>query len=854
MDKKLREVMEHKEDNYLLPFFWPYEGHKDTIATEIEKIYESGCRAICIESRPFGNYCGDTWWSEVECMLKAAEKRGMKVWFLDDKHFPTGSANGLLQKKYPHLERRYIKEHHIDIMGPQKDMSVLLPECREGERIIAACAWKRSGVGEELCGEPIALEWDKSSDFLYFDLPEGCYRIFIICDTPYGSADNFRWYIDMLSPESVHVLIEAVYEEHYKHFSSYFGNTIVGFFSDEPGFNCEPVGIWGNPEIFYHRTIGQPGMALVWHNSLPEHMREYGIKEILTHLPALWYQAEGKSADIRFAYMDTITKLYSRNFSCQLGDWCRAHNVEYTGHIIEDSNAHSRIGSSAGHYFRALSGQDMAGIDIVLHQVMPYMGGYQNAAHIGGGIADPAFFHYTLANLAASLSRIEPRMNGRAMCEVFGAYGWAEGTPMMKWLMDFLLVRGINHFVPHAFSARAMNDDCPPHFYNDGNNPQYEGFSAVMHYANRVAHLLCGTDRQAPGAVFYYAESEWLSGGEFMVTDVPAKALYDEQMDYDILPLDALKTALCKNGKLYVNGHAHSFFVIPQAACLPEELKQCVQHFEQCGIPVYTVVSEKNPYPNQLGISVTARELVAKIRENRLAHYYGLESSLLRIGHFKRCEQDYFMFFNEEPHTVKCEVNLPTSGEYLSLDFMTGTYFKDNTENGVVPVELQPGESVILVFGENDFGNIPARSEIKSVKTQDFLWNIFTKEAGRDTEYQAYKQNAELENITGANALPDFSGYIKYQSEFECDCKNCTIDLGAVGQTAQLYLNGSDCGIRVSAPYKWDISGAVKPGTNKIEVIVANTLVNRQKDYFSRFMPIPPSGLFGPVTISVYGD
>ena len=38
----------------------------------------------------------------------------------------------------------------------------------------------------------------------------------------------------MTSPSSCRVLIDAVYEPHYAHFSRYFGNTFVGFFSDEP--------------------------------------------------------------------------------------------------------------------------------------------------------------------------------------------------------------------------------------------------------------------------------------------------------------------------------------------------------------------------------------------------------------------------------------------------------------------------------------------------------------------------------------------------------------------------------------------------------------------------------------------
>ena len=90
---------------------------------------------------------------------------------------------------------------------------------------------------------------------------------------------------------------------------------------------------------------------------------------------------------------------------------------------------------------------------------------------------EASFYHYVLRKLAASHASIDEKKAGRSMCENFGAYGWQTGTRTMKYLLDELLVRGINHYVPHAFSPKAFPDpDCPPHFYAHGENPQYEAF------------------------------------------------------------------------------------------------------------------------------------------------------------------------------------------------------------------------------------------------------------------------------------------------------------------------------------------------------------------------------------------
>ena len=46
--------------------------------------------------------------------------------------------------------------------------------------------------------------------------------------------DHIVNYMNMLDEEACHTLIEAVYEPHYAHYQEDFGDTIAGFFSDEP--------------------------------------------------------------------------------------------------------------------------------------------------------------------------------------------------------------------------------------------------------------------------------------------------------------------------------------------------------------------------------------------------------------------------------------------------------------------------------------------------------------------------------------------------------------------------------------------------------------------------------------------
>jgi len=78
-----------------------------------------------------------------------------------------------------------------------------------------------------------------------------------------------------------------------------------------------------------------------------------------------------------------------------------------------------------------------------------------------------------------------------------------------------------------------------------------------------------------------------------------------------------------------------------------------------------------------------------------------------------------------------------------------------------------------------------------------------------------------------------------------------TLDLGKVVATAEVRVNGQVAGIRVAPPWRADISKQVKPGENRIEVLVFNTLANHYLTIPTRYRGELTSGLLGPVTLEV---
>ena len=98
MDKKTEQLLQNLENNHILPFLWVHGESPETYRRMIKAIHDANIRAFCVEARPHKNFCKEQWWQDMDVILDEAEKRNMQVWILDDKHFPTGFANGGVKK------------------------------------------------------------------------------------------------------------------------------------------------------------------------------------------------------------------------------------------------------------------------------------------------------------------------------------------------------------------------------------------------------------------------------------------------------------------------------------------------------------------------------------------------------------------------------------------------------------------------------------------------------------------------------------------------------------------------------------------------------------------------------------
>ena len=79
MNQRLKDVLSGQESNYMMPFFWMQNGKHEDLRARVAEVAQSGCRAFCVESRTHEDFCGKTWWEDMDVLLDEAEKRGMRV-------------------------------------------------------------------------------------------------------------------------------------------------------------------------------------------------------------------------------------------------------------------------------------------------------------------------------------------------------------------------------------------------------------------------------------------------------------------------------------------------------------------------------------------------------------------------------------------------------------------------------------------------------------------------------------------------------------------------------------------------------------------------------------------------------
>ncbi|MCL1820303.1 MAG: hypothetical protein FWG36_06575 [Oscillospiraceae bacterium] len=883
----IKTLLNNEENNHILPFFWQHGETEEVLRDYMRAIHECNIGAVCVESRPHPDFCGPKWWEDMDVILDEARKRNMKVWILDDAHFPTGYANGAVENAPQELCRQSICVNRVDTEDEAKTVTLELggmipppftpnrmetyvlprlpkPRQYDDDTVLYVSAFNHD-TKESTDLTPFIkdgkLTWDK---------PIGKYTINAV-----GLSRNcgpHRNYINMMDSESCRLLIEAVYEKHWERYKDDFGKTIAGFFSDEPEL--------GNGHLYAAENFLGTDQDLPFSRAMPSELEKRLGKDWSSLMYLLWENNADSSltAKVRYAYMDAVTTLVEKNFSWQVGDWCRERGVMYIGHVIEDNGSHAKTAASLGHFFRGLAGQDMSGIDDIGGQVYP-QGEDDTSPDIMERNRSAEFYHFMLGRLASSAAAIEPLKKGRAMCEIFGNYGWAEGVQLEKYLADHFMVRGVNYYVPHAFSPKEFPDpDCPPHFYAHGNNPQYRHFGELMKYMNRVCNIISGGKRIADVAMLYHAESEW--AGRSMPCEKPARVLEENQITFDFIPSDVFAdperfNAVIGN-PLRVNTQEYKAFIIPASQFVTAAVAKAAAELQKAGLPVifidevpegvcdtFNICSADGCSADERSSSLRGFDILSLDRLVETLRAKGIgevklspDSIYIRVLHTIGDTESYYIV-NEAAETYGGTVTLPSTGACFAYDAwfnrLEAVEAYPNGSGTDIHFTLEPRKSLIVVFGTPDTELCTPITE-SGAEIAVFGW---TRSICESLEYPNFR---ESKTVSLPDKLeeeqPEFSGYVRYDTSFFAENTNgLYLTISDAAEGVEVFVNGQSAGIQIVPAYRYDISKPARPGKNELTIEVATTLERKcypMLDGMRKHMvsaPSAKSGITGTVKI-----
>lgn len=238
-------------------------------------------------------------------------------------------------------------------------------------------------------------------------------------------------------------------------------------------------------------------------------------------------------------------------------------------------------------------------------------------------------------------------------------------------------------------------------------------------------------------------------------------------------------------------------------------------------------------------------------------------------------DADIYFLVNQQEAAEQVEARFRVTGKQPELwNAKTGTSklvsYRIVGNETIVPLTFEGEEAVFVVFRQPaaQTERVVAAPAIKVAAMLDDSWSL-AFEAGRGAPATAKMAKLVPLETSQDPGLRYFSGIATYTRTFTAPRNHkpgraLWLDLGAVGDLAQVSLNGVDVGTAWHAPYRLDISKAVRKGSNTLEIRVANTWVNRlvgdaqpgavpitwtAMPTYRADAPLRPSGLIGPVRL-----
>ncbi len=466
-----------------MPFwFWNDRLENDKLLFQLRDIKQHGIDEVIIHPRyglPHETYLNNDWFSHVGTVLKEAKTSGMGVWFYDELNWPSGTAGGRVTTN--------------------------------------------TDYAAKVC-------WEKD-------------RNVRVREASFKTAYDRFPYADVLSPDATGSFIDSTYEEYYRRFPEYFGNTIRGFFHDERGMYANFLNFKDRGTLPYSETL----------QTLHRQLHNVPFDADVVNI----YRGAGQeSHQARLRYFQSAGELYAENIR-RMRDWCNKRGVYFIGHLLIEEDPLELVKTQADP-FGVLSIFDIPGYDII--------GGFNPARQT------------LTAQYARSVASTHEKKG--VFGESFGAFGQNLTTDKMREVLRWQAQNGTTTIVPHALFYSIRDDrsvECAPSLMEE---PYWSEMPYLKEYfysqLDRVGR------REEQDAVYYpikaiqsaYNPRHPQEAARVAKTLVEkCSGLYNQGIPFTVLDDVGVRKRLARHSRLHV----------PSSTIMPLETLEAIAGFSRNG-------------------------------------------------------------------------------------------------------------------------------------------------------------------------------------------------------------------------------------------------------------------------------
>lgn len=506
---------------------------------------------------------------------------------------------------------------------------------------------------------------------------------------------------------------------------------------------------------------------------------------------------------------------------------------------------------------------------------------------------------------AASVAHIYGQNIAAAESMTSALQYWAHAPSDLRHVIDLEFANGINRPVIHSSVHQPLDDKQPGLSllifgqYFNRHETWAEMAKPWIDYIARNSFML-QQGRNSADVAYFYGEDSPLTAlyAEAPLSPVPTAYAYDF-VNADVL-LNVLKSeggdltapSGARYRVLYLGASASSMTlpVLRRIADLASSGATIVGH-APTGSP--SLADDKVEYA-KLVAQLWSGQPTTQVGKGRVVAGTDVEAALRQIGvapdfayakpaadsdvlfvHRKLEDGDAYYVNNRRDRAEAIEARFRVTGKLPELwraDTGQIEALGYRIEDGatVVPLDMEARESFFVVFRKPSTApsTTVTKPALGTVATLDGSWTV-AFQPGRGAPALL-----ELEKLEPLSARADpgvkyFSGTATYTKTFSLPAgiaanRRLLLDLGRVGDIAEVRVNGQVVGTAWHAPFRLDIGKAVRRGSNTVEIKVANLWVNRligdvqpgatkvtftTMPTYTASAPLRPSGLIGPVAL-----